>query len=197
VSLWPEVQIQLISHVFLTAWCRLGNHDNKESCVLHNQLLAAFFALPCQTVQDHQCVVPEKKQVAKFFHDPFTISSLPQITVKTGEKHSTSEWNCFLISWNFSTFSDTEKHANWFEAMCTKDWQVHLIQAGPSSKLNTIGNKEMILQRLLLLLVLSLHFDSHSFMPNFKIPNPVFHGLTAIIPTQLITDRKEGGKARV
>jgi hypothetical protein len=25
----------------------------------------------------------------------------------------------------------------------------------------------------------------------------VFHGLTAIIPTQLITDRKEGGKARV
>jgi hypothetical protein len=90
-----------------------------------------------------------------------------------------------------------EKHANWFEAMCTKDWQVHLIQADPSSKLNTIGNKEMILQRLLLLLVLSLHFDSHSFMPSFKIPNPMFHGLTAIIPTQLITDRKEGGKARV
>lgn len=34
-----------------------------------------------------------------------SFSSLPQITVKTGEKHSTSEWNCFLISWNFSTFS--------------------------------------------------------------------------------------------
>jgi hypothetical protein len=90
-----------------------------------------------------------------------------------------------------------EKHANWFEAVCTKDWQVYLIQADPSSKLNTIGNKEMILQRLLLLLVLSLHFDSHSFMPNFKIPNPMFHGLTASIPTQLITDRKESGKARV
>jgi hypothetical protein len=27
--------------------------------------------------------------------------------------------------------------------MCTKDWQVHLIQADPSSKLNTIGNKEI------------------------------------------------------
>ncbi len=67
-----------------------------------------------------------------------SFSTLPQITVKTGEKHSTSEWNCFLISWNFSTFSAQGE-------TCKLVWSnVHKRLAGTSdpgrSKLKTQHN---------------------------------------------------------